>query len=649
MAHTHQAEDGSCSSHTHENDDAHAHQHSGENSSFKAYKPALTAFILLMLGLLLDFSWIVPAFKSIRLYWYLLAYLPVALPVLFEVWETFKKKEFFTEFSLMFLATVGAFAIGQYPEAVAVMLFYTLGELFQEAAVAKAKHNIKALLAIKTYTARVFRNDNYLEIDPDDVKIGEKIQVKAGEKVPLDAYLLSADADFNAAALTGESTPKILKTGEMVLAGMINNHHVVELKVAKIFKDSTLARILHLVQNAVARKAKTELFIRKFAKFYTPFVFFMALAVVIFPFFILGESYSFQIWLYRALVFLVISCPCALVISIPLGYFGGIGAASAHGMLFKGANFLDTLANIDTVVFDKTGTLTEGDFKVVEMVSQTNKEAFMGYLSALEVYATHPIAKAIVAEFGINPAYQATQVTELPGLGIKGLVNENTVMVGNMHWFNQLGVALPNAVKSIAQSLVLLAVDGKYLGHVILADELKADAEITIKRLKNRGIKQLMLLSGDQEAIVQDVAKRLNMDMAFGALMPEDKVAQIEALKRNGKTVAFVGDGINDTPVLALSDVGMAMGALGSDAAIETADVVIQTDQLIKVDTAISIAKATKAVVWQNIFLAFAVKAIVLILGAGGLATMWEAVFADVGVALLAILNAIRIQKMKFD
>lgn len=550
----------------------------------------------------------------------------------------------------MVLATLGAFAIGQYPEGVAVMLFYAIGELFQSAAVNKAKSNIKALLDVRPTSASVLRNNKYEETKPEEVQINETIQIKAGEKVPLDGEMLSDGSSFNTAALTGESKPKSIYKGEQVLAGMLNLNKVIELKVTKKFADSSLARILNMVQNATARKAQTELLIRKFAKIYTPIVFFLAVALVVVPYFVVND-YVFSQWLYRALIFLVISCPCALVISIPLGYFGGIGAASKNGILFKGSNYLELMTKINTVVMDKTGTLTAGVFKVQEIVTNgIDKTEFIKTLAALESKSTHPIAKAIAEyEKEETQTYQANGIEEISGHGLKGKVNGKEVLAGNTKLLKKFNIAYDAAIDEIVESIVVVAINNRYAGYVLIADEVKEDAQEAIKQMHENGITQIVMLSGDKNSITQKVAKHIGIDTAFGDLLPENKVQKVEELKQDKtKIIAFVGDGINDAPVLALSDVGIAMGALGSDAAIETANVVIQTDQPSKIATAIKIGKATRSIVIQNIVLAFAVKIIVLSLGAGGLATMWEAVFADVGVALLAILNAVRIQRMKF-
>ncbi len=648
LAEGHSKDDGH--DHEHEEGDGHDHDH-GSGGGFKSYIPALISLTMLLLGIALD-NYLKPSFFEgyVRLAWYVIAYLPVGLPVMKEGWEALRNKEFFTEFTLMILATVGAFAIGEYPEGVAVMLFYAIGELFQTAAVNKAKGNIKALLDVRPASAFVLRNNSYVEVKPEEVEIGETIQIKAGEKVPLDGEILTEGSSFNTSALTGESKPKTISKGEVVLAGMLNIDKVIELKVTKKFSDSSLARILDMVQNATAKKAKTELLIRKFAKIYTPIVFFLAIALIVVPYFFV-ENYVFTEWLYRGLIFLVISCPCALVISIPLGYFGGIGAASKNGILFKGSNYLELMTKVNTVVMDKTGTLTAGVFKVQKVVANEGDEKeFIKTLAAIESKSTHPIAKAI-AEYAKEEgqSVQAENVEEISGHGLKGRVNGKEILAGNSKLLKKFGVVYNAEIDNIVESIVVVAIDNKYAGYVLIADEIKEDAKDAIKQMHENGITQTVMLSGDKNSITQKVAKEIGIDNAFGDLLPENKVEKVEELKKDlTKVVAFVGDGINDAPVLALSDVGIAMGGMGSDAAIETADVVIQTDQPSKISTAIKIGKATKRIVIQNIILAFAVKAVVLVLGAGGLATMWEAVFADVGVALLAILNAVRIQKMKF-
>ena len=630
----------------HSHDDGHNH---GNGSAFKTYVPAIISFTMLIIGIGLDY-FDVSFFKDwIRIAWYGIAYLPVGFPVVKEGWISIKKGDVFTEFFLMSIATIGAFVIGEYPEGVAVMLFYAVGELFQSAAVNRAKGNIKALLDVRPKEANVFREGDYKSVSPEVVNIGEKIQIRVGEKIPLDGILLSEKASLNTAALTGESKPDSIQKEAKVYAGSINLESVIEVEVTNKFEDSSIARILDLVQNATARKSKTELFIRQFARIYTPIVVFLAIGVTFIPYFFV-DDYVFRDWLYRALIFLVISCPCALVISIPLGYFGGLGAASKNGILFKGASFLDAMTKINTLVMDKTGTVTKGVFKIKEVKAIDWKETeFMQYLMAMEEQSTHPIAKAILEYKAEGEDFEAQDISEIAGKGLKGIVNGKTVLVGNKALMTANNINVPTETESIVESIVLVAIDNQFAGYVVIADELKEDAKETITALHKVGIKNIMMLSGDKDSITQQVAKELNIENAKGGLLPEDKLNEVEILKKNPENkVAFIGDGINDAPVLAASNVGIAMGGLGSDVAIETADVIIQTDQPSKVVRAIKISRSTRKIVWQNIILAFGVKVIVLILGAGGLATMWEAVFADVGVALLAILNAVRLQRMSW-
>lgn len=626
------------------------HNHSGQSNNIKEYLPAILSFTILIVGIAFDY-FDVTFFKDwLRIIWYAIAYIPVGLPVIKEAFQTLKKREIFTEFFLMSIATIGAFAIGEYPEGVAVMLFYAVGELFQGAAVRRAKNNITALLDVRPKIATVFRKNVYQEVNPIDVAIGETIQIKVGEKIPLDGTLLSDKASLNTAAITGESKPHSLLTGDNVLAGSINMESVINVKVSKLFNDSSVARILHLVQNATAKKAKTELLIRKLAKVYTPIVVYLAIAVCLLPYFFIDE-YIFADWLYRALIFLVISCPCALVISIPLGYFGGLGAASKNGILFKGAMYLDELTKVNTIVMDKTGTVTKGVFKIkdIKIFNSITEKEFMSLLLAIESKSTHPIAKAIL-EYQLDiPIQEATEIKEIAGKGLTGTVNGKTIIIGNKKLLNQFNIDSPKEVESIVESIILVGIENEFVGYVTIADELKADAKETISAFKKVGINFLMMLSGDKDSITQKIASELGINSAKGGLLPEGKLNEVELLKQDSsKKIAFIGDGINDAPVLAASDIGIAMGAMGSDVAIETADIIIQTDEPSKIITGIKIAKSTQKIIWQNIILAFGVKIIVMILGTFGMANMWEAVFADVGVALLAILNAVRLQRMKW-
>lgn len=637
----------------HFDDNGHDHGHShdtGDKSTFQMFLPAIISFSLLLIGIALD-NYIKNDWFSgwVRLVWYLAAYFPVGLPVLIDAYKSIIKGDVFSEFFLMGIATIGAFAIGEYPEGVAVMLFYSVGEVFQAIAVTRAKRNIKSLLDQRPDEVTILKEGKPQIVKAEKVNIGEIIQLKSGEKLGLDGELLSEKASFNTAALTGESKPDTKIKGETVLAGMINLNTISQVKVMTAYKDSKLSKILELVQNATAQKAPTELFIRKFAKVYTPIVVFLAIGITFLPYFFVAD-YQFRDWLYRALIFLVISCPCALVISIPLGYFGGIGAGSRNGILFKGSNFLDVLANVQNVVMDKTGTMTEGVFKVQEVnfKNEFNKEEILKLVNALESKSTHPVATAIHNYVGeINHSIQLENVEEIAGHGLKATINNKELLVGNFKLMDKFNINYDIETDNIVYTLIAVAYDKKFVGFLTIADSIKADAQLTIKKLKALNVKTTML-SGDKTSVVQFVANELGIQNAFGDLLPEDKVNKVKEIKAKNETVAFVGDGVNDAPVVALSDVGIAMGGLGSDATIETADVVIQDDMPSKIPMAINIGKQTKRIVWQNIILAFAVKAIVLILGAGGLATMWEAVFADVGVALLAILNAVRIQRMKF-
>lgn len=638
----------------HPEHEGHEHNHShdhDERSPFQMFLPALISFTFLLIGIAFDDLLKQEWFSGfVRFALYFLAYIPVGFPVMKEAFSSIKNGDFFSEFLLMTIATVGAFSIGEYPEGVAVMLFYSVGEVFQTMAVQRAQLNIKSLLDQRPDEITVLENNIPKTLKAEQAEIGQIIQLKPGEKLALDGELISETAAFNTTALTGESKPNSLKKGDHVLAGMINLNTVSLVKINTLYEDSKLSKILQLVQNAASQKAKTELFIRKFAKIYTPIVVFLAIGICFLPYFFV-PNYEFRDWLYRALVFLVISCPCALVISIPLGYFGGIGAGSKNGILFKGSNFLDILANIQNVVMDKTGTMTEGVFKVQDVLIEKdfNQQEVLQYLNAVESKSTHPIATAIREFVGeIDHLIAVENLEEIAGHGLKGNINGKEFLAGNFKLMEKF--AIPHHVNhtAVSDTLIAMAYDGKFAGYLTISDQIKEDAAQTVAELKKLGIKTTML-SGDKSSVVLEVAKKLGITNAFGDLLPEDKVNKMKEMKARNESVAFIGDGVNDAPVVALSDVGMAMGGLGSDATIETADIVIQDDKPSKIPMAIRIGKETKKIVWQNIALAFGVKAIVLVLGAGGLATMWEAVFADVGVALLAILNAVRIQNMNFS
>ena len=630
----------------HDDHDGHTHGPAGDNPYLL---PGLSLALLLG-GIALDY-FDVPFFVGyVRLAWYGVAFLLVGWKVLKAAVLSIPSGQVFNEFLLMSIATLGAFAIGEYPEGVAVMLFYTVGELFQDAAVNRAKRSIRALLEIQATEVTVLRDGRPQVLEPKAVQVGDVMEVRPGEKVALDGTLNGAPAAFNTAALTGESAPQTKQPGEAVLAGMINLESLVQITVTAGFQDTKLAKILAMVQDAVGRKAKTQQFITRFARIYTPIVVALAVLLVAVPYFVI-DDYVFRTWLYRALVFLVISCPCALVISIPLGYFGGIGAASRAGILFKGSNFLDVMRELDTVVMDKTGTLTQGVFAVqqVQPAPGVNAAQLLRLVGALETKSTHPIAKAVVAHVGDAAAgVPVAEVEEIAGHGLRGTADGRPVLAGNTKLLKKFNIDYPAAVDEVVDSIVVAAIDGRYAGYLTVADAPKPDAAQAVRELRADGISKIVMLSGDKDSIVQRVAKELNISEAHGGLLPEDKARYVQEYLAAGRRLAFVGDGVNDAPVVALADVGIAMGGLGSDATIETADVVIQTDHPSKIATARRIARATHTVVWQNIWLAFIVKGVVLALGAGGLATMWEAVFADVGVALLAILNAVRIQRMKF-
>lgn len=633
----------------HEGHEGHDHSdinsHHDDDAGWTAHMPLLAALSILLGMLILEFGFQYKPYFPLDLIIYSVAWLLAGYKVAGLAWRKAVHLDFLNEFFLMTVATLGAFNIGEYSEGVAVMVFYSVGEWFQDSAVTKAKKSIKALLDIRPDKVTVLRDGRGIVVNPSDIQLSELIEVKAGERVALDGHLENESASFNTAALTGESKPATIKKGESVYAGMINLDRVSQIKVSSLFKDSKLSKILEMVQDATARKSQTQLFISRFAKIYTPIVFALALALCLAPCFF-TENYDFNTWFYRALVFLVISCPCALVVSIPLGYFGGIGLASRNGILFKGSNFLDVMAKINVVIMDKTGTLTKGVFRVHEVKPEgISKEELLGYAAALEANSTHPIAKAI-AEYAKEQHRKATEVEEISGHGLKGNVGGSVVLAGNGKLFRKFGISYPEGMDQLIDTVVLVAIDGNYAGYIIIADEIKEDAKEAIEKLHALKI-QTVMLSGDKQSVVDKVAKALGIEKAFGNLLPEEKVEKVQAFKDQAMRIAFAGDGVNDAPVVALADAGIAMGGLGSDATIETADIVIQNDQPSRIITAIKIGKITKAIVWQNITVAMLVKVIVLALGAGGLANLWEAVIADVGVALLAILNAVRIQRMK--
>ena len=608
-------------------------------------KPAIS-FVMLAAGIVMtamDVAWF--ADGIVRLVWYVAAFLPVGVGVVKEACECAAKGDVFSEFMLMSVASVGAFVIGEYPEAVAVMLFYCIGETLQDMAVDRARDNIKSLMEFRPDHASVVVGGEVVVKDPADVGVGDVIEVKPGERVPLDGVLLSPDAAFNTAALTGESVPRTVETGKEVLAGMIATDGVSRLKVVRPASQSAVARVLAMVEEASGRKAPAELFIRKFARVYTPVVIGLAALTALVPYlWSLADGsfvYDFDTWFYRALIFLVISCPCALVISIPLSYFGGIGAASKKGILFKGGNYLDAVTRVDTVVFDKTGTLTRGEFSVVKVDAEAPDE-LLAAVAAMERGSNHPIAKAIT-EYAGGTDVVADDLKDIPGYGLTATVKGARWTAGTLKLLDREGVAYPKELSAVAETIVACAKDGRYAGCLLLADTLKDDAVSAVEKLRKSGVERVEILSGDKQALVDKVAAELRVDKGYGDLLPDGKVAHMENARREGRNVAFVGDGINDAPVLALSDVGIAMGGLGADMAIETADVVIQTDQPSKVADAIRIGRRTRRIARENIVFAVGVKVLVMVLGLAGMANLWAAVFADVGVALLAVLNATRV------
>lgn len=591
---------------------------------------------------------------------FFVSYIVIGGDVLITAFKNIKKGQVFDENFLMSIATIGAFLIGEYPEGVAVMLFYQLGEFFQNMAVYKSRNSIVDLMNIKPDYANLKVNNNIEKVSPESVKIGDLIIVKPGEKVPLDGKIIEGNSTFDTSTLTGESIPRDIISGDEVLSGYINISSLITIKVSKPFYESTISKILDLVENATSKKSKTEQFITKFARYYTPSVVIIALIIAFIPPFIVQNA-TFSEWFYRALVFLVISCPCALVISIPLGFFGGIGSASKHGILIKGANYLEALNNVDTVVMDKTGTLTKGIFKVTEInLSNNLKENFtknklLKYVAHAESFSNHPIAKSIVNEYekdgNIIDKNILTDFKEISGYGVKVKIEEDNIVVGNLQLMKLENILVDE--KESLGTTVYIGINGNYIGNILIADEIKEDSASAIINMKNNGIKNITMLTGDTKNIGESIAKKLNIDKVYAELLPHQKVEKLEDIfkenNNNKNKIAFVGDGINDAPVLARADIGIAMGGLGSDAAIEAADIVIMNDEPSKIVTSIKIAKNTRKIVWQNITFTLIIKIIVLILGAGGIASIWEAVFADVGVALLAILNATRIIKKKFD
>ena len=629
---------------------------SEEEDTGKIKKKLLIGGVLFVLGIFVPKTLFIP-----KLAVFLVSYLVIGGDVLLSAFKNILNGQVFDENFLMAIATIGAFAIGEYPEGVAVMLFYQLGELLQGIAVNNSRKSIVSLMDIRPDYANIKVGEGIKKVSPEEIKVGEIIVVKPGEKVPLDGKIVKGASTFDTSALTGESLPREAKAGDDVLSGFINKNGLIEIQVAKVFSESTVSKILYLMENAGSKKSKTENFITKFARYYTPAVVITALIVAIFPP-LLIQGATFSDWIYRALIFLVVSCPCALVISIPLGFFGGIGGASRHGILIKGTNYLEVLNNLESVVMDKTGTLTKGIFKVTEVNAENNikindfqnnkteltKPLLLKYAAHIEKFSNHPIAQSIVAEYENSVSKVDENVVkdfeEISGFGIKVNINNHQFLAGNSKLMNLENITFDK--KENLGTAIYLAADGKYIGNILISDEVKEDSARAIKGMKENGVKEIVMLTGDNEAIGKNIAEKLGIDKVFTELLPNEKVEKLEEIyktKSEKGKVAFVGDGINDAPVLARADLGIAMGGAGSDAAIEAADVVIMNDEPSKIVTAIKIAKKTKEIVWQNITVAFAIKIVVMALGLFGDATMWEAVFADVGVALLAVLNATRV------
>lgn len=580
---------------------------------------------------------------------FILSYLIVGFGILKKAFRNIKRGEVFDENFLMSIATLGAFAIGEFSEAVAVMLFYQVGEIFQNYAVNKSRKSIATLMDIRPEIANVIRNDNVEEVDPDEVKIDEIIVVKPGEKVPLDGIVIEGKSNLDTKALTGESLPRKAIEGNEVLSGCINLDGLIKLKVTKEYSDSTVSKILELVENASNRKAKSENFITKFAKYYTPIVVVIAVMLAVLPPLVF-ENATFVDWIYRALSFLVVSCPCALVISIPLSFFSGIGAASKMGVLIKGSNFLEAIANTEIAVFDKTGTLTEGVFEV-QQVNAINmpEDELLDIAAHVECYSEHPIALSVKKAYNKEiDEKRITKTEDLTGRGLMAVVDGKEVLIGNERLMNENNIEFSKCGE--VGTVLYIAIEKVYAGYILIADKIKEDAILAIKELKKNNIKQTVMLTGDRKNVGENVAAKLGMDKVFAELLPQNKVEKVEELLKEksekGKLI-FAGDGINDAPVIALADIGIAMGALGSDAAIEAADVVIMTDEPSKIVNAIKLSKKTMRIVNQNIWFAILVKIVVLILSAVGLSNMWQAVFADVGVSVIAVLNALRILRIK--
>lgn len=605
--------------------------------------------IIVISAILFVIALLVKVNLTLQLILMLIAYILVGKDTVLGAIKNVEKGDFLDEKFLMTIATLGAILIGEYPEAVAVMLFYEVGELFQGYAINKSRKSIADMMDIKPEYANVIRNNKSQKVDPDEVQIGETIEIKPGERVPLDATVVKGESTLDTSALTGESVPVEVREGANILSGCININGLIIAEVTKEYFDSTVNKVLDLVENASAKKSKSERLITRFSKIYTPIVIGLAVLLAILPPIISGE-YNFRVWIFRALSFLVVSCPCAFVISVPLSFFSGIGAASRAGVLIKGGNYLEALSKVDTVVFDKTGTLTKGVFnvqKVVVLDKNIDEDKFISLVAAAESGSNHPISKSIQKYYnkGID-TNSINSIKEISGKGIEAIIDNRKILVGNEKLIN---IPKDISIDDIG-TILYVEIDNKFAGYIVISDELKKDSKKTIKDLKDIGIKKTIMLTGDLEKVSKKVGKDLGLDEVYTNLLPQDKVSKFEEIIENKKSkgnVVFVGDGINDAPVLARADVGIAMGAMGSDAAIEAADVVIMTDEPSKIVTAIKSSKRTMKIAMQNISLAFGIKAIVLILSALGIADMWMAVFADTGVTILAVLNSFRALKIE--
>lgn len=645
---------GSCSSHTesHHGQAGHSHEHSHktlDNESSSKVFSFIKENAWLLLGVIIFLA--IHTFKPVgilEVVLYGVSYLLIGGKVLLTAFRNITRGEIFDENFLMMVATVGAFAIGEYPEAIAVMLFYEIGELFQSYAVNRSRKSISSLLDIRADHANLVTESGTKEVAPEAVSIGDLIVIKPGERVPLDGEIIEGECYLDTSALTGESIPRLISVGEEILAGCINTNALVKVRVTKVAGESTVARILELVENASSKKAQTEKFITKFARVYTPIVVLLAVLIAIIPPFVFQVNFS--TWLYRSLSFLVVSCPCALVVSIPLGFFAGLGGASKQGVLVKGGNYLEALNHVETVVFDKTGTLTKGVFKVSQIKPvNMNESEFIELAAYAESQSTHPIAKSIVDAYTqVIDTTVLSQYEEIAGHGVKVFVGDKEVLIGNAKLMQRANIGTANV--DAVGTIIHMAVDQIYVGYMVIADEIKENSKAAIAKLKQLGVSKVVMLTGDHEGVAKKVAAELGVDEVYAGLLPHQKVEHVEEIlahKTKDKNIVFVGDGMNDAPVLARADIGVAMGGIGSDAAIEAADVVLMEDDPMALVKAINKAKQTSMILYQNIIFALGVKILVMILVACGLATMWAAVFADVGVTILAVMNSTRALKSK--